>query len=111
MSSSKRLMDTDPLTGVRTYHSYDHDSRVTTIEETQDVTAIIEKNKALHNTDHQKIGIKQEWMHAATIPVVIQMKWLREDGIDIFNPDDMPRILRKLNDPEYRYLKVGSAKL
>ena len=107
----KKLLGNDYLTGISTYHSYDHHTKITTIESMQDVEPFIEKNKALHNTDYQRQGIKNEWMHAATIPNIVQMKWLKEYGVDIYNKEHMPKIRKLLNDPDYRYLKTGSCKL
>jgi hypothetical protein len=103
-------MDADPLTGVSTHHHYDPVTKVTTIRESQDIEPHINMNKALHNTSYQRDGIKNDMMHAAHIPDGIILEWMKE-GINVYNPDHMPRILRKLNDPEYKYLKTGNAKL
>jgi len=107
----KRLLGIDPLTGVKTYHYYDPATDQTHIESTQDITAHVDLAKKLHNTSYQKDGIKNDWMHAAHFPAIIQEKWLREYGIDVMNKDHMPRVLRMLNDPEWKYLKMGSCKL
>jgi len=107
----KRLLGYDPLTKVKTYHYYDEVNDLTHIESVQDITPIIELNKKLHNTDFQRKGIKDCWMHGAHIPAIIQEKWLREFGIDILNKDHMPAVLKKLNDPDWKYLKSGSCKL
>jgi hypothetical protein len=106
----KRLLDKDYLTGVSTYHHYDPATDLTTIETMQDVQPFIERNKALHNTSYQRDGIKDEWMHVATIPVLVQMKWKQEYNIDIYDPADYKRIQKLLNDPDYRYLKTGTCK-
>jgi hypothetical protein len=44
--------------------------------------------------------------HYASIPTGLQMKWLIEEGLDVYDDNHWPRILRKLNDPEYKYLKT-----
>lgn len=104
---SKRVLDYDPLTGITTYHSYNHDTKQTIIEREQKVDHILDMNKALANDDgYKKDGIKKSWMHAATIPAIIIEKWLIEDGIDVFNPDHMPRVKAKLNSNEYKYLRT-----
>ena len=107
----KQLLDSDYLTGVSTWHNYDHHTGITTIETTQDCSSFVEENKKRHNSSYQKDGIKQEWMHAATIPIIIQMKWKQELGVDIYNPDHSKKIAALLNDPEYRYLKTGTLRL
>ena len=107
----KRLFDIDPVTGVETYHYYDPMTDETHIERVQDITPIIEMNKALHNTDYQKKGIKEEWLHAAMIPVIVQERWIRKFGIDVYDPDHWPGVRRLLNDPEFKYLKTGTCKI
>lgn len=107
----RRLLDKDYLTGVSTYHNYDHSTGITTIETLQDVQPFIDKNKALHNTSYQRDGIKDDWQHLATIPIGVQMVWLKEYGIDVYKPEHIPRIRKLLNDPDYRYLKTGSCKV
>ena len=35
------------------------------------------------------------------------LKWLTEDGIDIYNRDHWKAVKKKLNSNEYRYLKTA----
>jgi len=107
----KRLFGYDPFTKVTTYHYYDHVTDYTHIETVQDIQPYLNLSKKLHNTSYQKDGIKKDMMHAAHFPDVVQEKWLREYGINVLNPAHMPRVLRMLNDPEWKYLKTGSCKL
>ena len=106
-----RLLDHDYLTGVSTYHSYDHSTKRTHILTTQNVEPVIRANKERHKTSYQRDGIKKSWMHAATIPPVVQVKWKQEYGVDIYNKDHTDKIMKLLNDPEWRYLKTGDCKL
>jgi len=100
----------DPLTGIENFHSYDPDTNITYIEAVQDVEPIIERNKALANTEHGQIGRKQCWWHAASIPNVVIAQWLKE-GVNFYDKEHWPAVKRKLNSPEYRYLRTGSGKL
>jgi hypothetical protein len=45
-------------------------------------------------------------VHVASIPTVVQLKWLTEYGVDLTNKDHMPAVKRLLNSDEWRYLKV-----
>lgn len=102
----KRLLDIDPLTGIKTFHEYDHDTKTTTIERVQDVQPFIDANKdQANNPDLMRKGIKQSWMKAATVPNVVIEQWLKE-GIDFYNADHWPAVRRKLNSPEWKYLKT-----
>lgn len=108
---SKDYLGYDELSGIHSFHHYDHQTKMTTIESVQNVEPIIERNKELAKTDHQKIGIKNCWWHTASVPNIIIEKWMREDGIDFFNKDHWKAIKRKLNDPEWAYLRTGRGKL
>ena len=109
---SRRLLDYDPLTGITQYFHNDEITGKWAIETVQDVDPILDVNKALQNDeDYSKDGIKKEFWHVARIPVVIQEKWLREDGINIYNKDHWHKVKQKLNDPDYLYLKTTTGKV
>lgn len=100
-------IDFNPLTGLWTYWSYDEAADETQISYEQDVEPLIEQNKRLYNDAGHFRGENNDFWHVATIPAGVQMKWLVEEGIDVWKPDDWPAVKRKLNDPEYRYLRTG----
>lgn len=103
----KRLLDYDPLTGITQWHHFDEMTGKTTIETVQDVEPFIEMNKKMRNdADYSRRGMKNEFWHVATIPIVVQEQWLKE-GIDIHNNDHWPAVKRKLNDPEWQYLRTS----
>jgi len=102
----KRLLDYNSITGLETWYSVDSDG-TEIIEYTSDAEPILEVNKALQNeTDHTKKGIKDGFWHYASIPAGVQMKWYVEEGIDVYNKDHMPRVLKKLQDRDYMHLKT-----
>ena len=108
----KRILDHDPLSGVTQYHEYDPLTKMTTIETVQDVEPFLERNKQMRNdTEYSKNGIKQEWWHAASIPVVVQYKWLKDYGIDIHNADHAQKVNQMLDSPEWRYLKTTDGRI
>ena len=97
----------DPMTGLTTSFDYDEDTDTAILKYEQDAEPSLEVTKALqNNTDYTRHGIKNEFWHYASIPVGIQMKWLIEDGIDVYDNNDWPAVMRKLNDPDYRHLKA-----
>lgn len=100
---SKRLLDFDPNTGMKTFHSYDESDERTIISYEQDVEPILERNKRLQNEASGPMG---DMVHVASIPSSVQLKWLIEHGIDLGNKDHMPGVKRLLNSNEYRYLRV-----
>jgi hypothetical protein len=107
----KRLLDYNPLTGVSQFHHYDPLTKQTIIETTQDVTPILDQNKRLQNDEnYSRDGIKNDWWHVATIPLLVQYQWLKE-GIDIYNKDHTQKVRQKLDSPEYAYLRTTSGRI
>ena len=103
----KRLVDYDPMTGTTTWFDYLPESDMTIVAREQDTQGFLDLAKALRNdTDRSKKGIKNNWWHYSIIPNIIAEKWLNEDGIDIYKKDHEERWLKKINSPEYKYLKV-----
>lgn len=109
MSRDKTLIDDSY--GFRTYHEYDELTDETIISYEQDSTPILEHNKALANDDdYTKAGIKDGFWHYAEIPNELIVKWLIEDGIDVYDREHAKAVFRKINDPEYLYLRTTSKK-
>ena len=103
----KRIVDFDPFTGITTYFDYDHASNTTYVGSEQNISHILDINKALQNdTDYSKQGIREEWWHVAKIPNIVIEKWKNEFGIDVLNKDHWPRVKKLRNDPEYKWLKT-----
>ena len=105
---SKDLLDHDELTGISTYHGYDHDTDTTFIHTEQDCSGILADNKEQRNEGFNKGG---EMWHAATIPIVVQMEWMTKHGIDLMNQDHFEGVKRLLNSSDYSYLRRNEFKL
>ena len=71
---------------------------------------ILAENRAIQNHDEGPHRGK-EMRHAARIPDIIAMKWLTEEGIWIDNKDHWQGVKRKLNDPDYRWLRTWTGRL
>jgi hypothetical protein len=105
----KRLFDRDPLTGVTEIFHYDNLTGDSHIETIQDVEPILDQNAEHRNDDeYTKNGIKNEMWHFARIPIVVQLRWLTEYGIEDWpmHPRNSKLLFRLLNSPEWKYLKA-----
>lgn len=105
----RRLLDHDPATGVTEYFHYEADTDTTVVETVQDVEPILDQNRALTNDEsYSQNGIKNEMWHYASVPIVVQMKWLSEYGFDNWpmHPQNKRLLFKLLNSPDYRYLKT-----
>src|SRR5690349_698845 len=104
---AKRVLDYDPITGITTNFDYIPETDTTVVHREQDVSVILDINKALQNDESiTKQGIKEGWWLYGKIPMVVIEKWLNEHGVDVFNRDHQKAVFRLLNQPEYRYLKT-----
>ncbi len=111
---SKELLSFDPFTGMRVWFDYDAAEDETQLyyeQEEQLVEEILSDNKSMANDpEYTRNGIRDSMWHYASIPVGVVTKWLIEDGIDVYKKEHWPAVGRKLNDPEYAYLKTTRKK-
>ena len=77
-------------------------------ESWQDVEPILEHNKMLRSKPQ-----KSDWgRHVATIPNVILMRWFNEEhergrtGLALFSKEFDAVVKRKLDDPDWAYLRT-----
>lgn len=103
---AKRLFDHEPDTGVTTYYEDMPDGGFA-LHYHQDAEPILELNKTKQKMGREYYARDKDMWRVASIPVGVQMKWLIEKGVDVYNKDHWPAVQRLLNDPEYRYLKTA----
>lgn len=71
-----------------------------------DVEPVLDANKALQNDGSNGYGPSRDLRRIASIPAIIAEKWLLEDGINVFDPDHAAAVRKKLNDPDYKWLRA-----
>lgn len=106
MSANWELIDYDPSTGLKKHMGYDWETDSVLISYDQDksaVQAIVDANKAAQSESFDK---RSDFWHAAHIPVGVMYEWKVRHGVDAWDPNHKPGVMRLLNDPEYRYLRV-----
>lgn len=101
--SDWELIDDGSFNGVKKYiRATDEDEGTVQVRyEGHDAAPMIEANKRAQNEWNGRIG---EFAHAAHIPASVLIQWYAEDGVKavLHDPD---YLARKLNDPDWRYLK------
>lgn len=107
MTTSPRLFDYDPETGVRIDFIGSEDGKDAYLRYHQDCEAILDLNKAKQSAGREYYAKDPDMWKVASIPITVQMKWLTEHGVDVMNPDHIDGVKRLLNDPEWRYLKTA----
>lgn len=96
-----RLLDVDPWSGMKTYHSYDEETERTFITYENDSQPVLDLCKWENNHADRKFG---DAVHVARVPPEIQMKWFVEHGVKMWDKDHQGAVNRLL-DGEYKYLK------
>ena len=71
---------------------------------------IVERNKAMatHNDGYSP---SREMRRVASIPMILIAKWKNEEGWDALDPACADRLMKKMNDPEYHYLRTADGQL
>jgi hypothetical protein len=105
--SKWELIDSNPHNGLNKYiadNPDDPDGVLIRYEQSaESIKAIIDRNKAVQTDDWDR---KADMWHAAHIPVGIMYEWKVKHGVDAWDPAHRPGVMRLLNDPDYRYLRV-----
>lgn len=103
-----RLLEHDPYTGMTEYFHVIEDGQWA-IETRQDVSGIIEVNKALQNDATGRWG---EMTHVASIPLTILMDLVQQGILDTaFHVQDDARYRKWLNAPENRVWRTKLGKV
>jgi hypothetical protein len=101
---TERLLDYNPVTGMKEWFSTDEDGN-SFIRYEQDVSATLDCNKEQQADGFDK---RSEMWHAARVPDVVAMEWLTKHGVWLHNPAHKEGVRRLLNSNEYRYLRVNN---
>ena len=102
----------DPVTGVQRDYYWDAEKEEMTIRNRHQVGEILEANKRQANSTVDSRFGKEMLHHVADIPMGVVLQWKKE-GLDIMqnDPETKRRLARKLNDPDWRYLKTTVKKV
>lgn len=86
------------------------DENGTSFASSQSTDDIIDRNKAMatHNDGYTP---SREIRRVASVPYIIGLKWLNEEGWWFMDPEHADKLARKLNDPDWRYLRTADGHL
>jgi len=101
------------MDGVLIRPHFDSNGRELAIEHVQDVAPILEWNGQARQDEQ-----RGDWgRHVARIPNVIYVQWLNEEhargnaSLRLFTPEFDAIVQKKLDDPEWAYLRTDRPKL
>ena len=107
-----KLFDVDDATGISTYHRFEDGVRHMFYE--QDVEPILDTNKAeRYNAKGKACERGRMGFKVASIPIIVQMKWLTEYGVDVYSPDpgQQKKVRELLNSREWMHLRQAELQL
>jgi len=110
MTIETRFFDYDDLHGITEMWHYDHATKMQHLTATQDVTDIVELNKAEMNLSiDQKYG---DGKRVARIPALVLEQWQQDGTLGPTDASgrapvlDPQKLLRRLDDPAYAHLRT-----
>ena len=71
---------------------------------------VIERNKAMltHNDGYTP---SREMRRVASIPYILINKWIVEEGVNVLDPANADFLKKKLNDPDYAFLRTAEGRI
>jgi alpha-galactosidase len=96
--------------GVATKLIFDNGDLI--VERVQDCEPILDRNAALRSMAQASAGTETWGRHVASIPCVIMERWLNEElergntTIKMFGPEMDKLVQKKLQDPDWKWLRV-----
>lgn len=98
--------------GVQKYVRHNGDGTMTVCSQ-QDVDAVLASNREQAKEPVKgRLTKRGRWgVKVATIPHLIWLKWLQEEGWDAYAPENNARLTKKLNDPDYKGLRTAEMRL
>ncbi|MFA6043623.1 MAG: hypothetical protein WC718_01450 [Phycisphaerales bacterium] len=84
-----------------------NDSR---FESTQPVDDILDRNKAMA-TENDGYSQSRELRRVASVPYIIALKWLNEEGWWMFDPEHADKLAAKLNSSDWQHLRTADGRL
>jgi len=92
------------------FERYHLDGEKLVIETKQDTKELMRSNKTIQNAWDGWSKTK-DMKHVARIPLILIHRWVQESGLKMGTREFTNYIARKVNDPEYAYLRIGKGQL
>lgn len=105
-ASDWEMIDDGAWNGVKKFIRADDEDNVQVRYEGWDAAPIIDQNKRMDAPD-----MRSDMPCIGHIPASVGLKWLTEEGLDLWNPHHADGIAKKLMDSDYRYLVPGMARI
>lgn len=95
----RAILDHDPLSGRTVVFDYDEATDRMTITHQQDVEPYLKKAAERRaSSEYTRHGMKNEFLHYAILPEVIQLEMKQKYGVDVDNRDHWPAVFKLINE-------------
>lgn len=105
--SDWELIDYIPEQGLKVFLGFDEESDSVLVkhEQTADsLEEILNRNKSSQADGFDKRG---DMWHGGHIPIGVIFEWLTKYGVDFYNTDHRPGVIRLLNSNEYSHCRAN----
>lgn len=92
---------------IETVLHWDEHTETLHVERTQDVEPMLDRIKAMRAAGFDGYNHDRSVRAIAEVPVAILEQW-RKDGVDVMNPDHNKEVMKRLNDPALRDLRLDT---
>jgi hypothetical protein len=100
-------IDDGSWNGVKKFIRADDEDNVQVRYEDFDTERVTRFNKEAETSK----GKGSDFWHVGHIPASVGLKWLAEEGLDMWNPAHMDGVLKKLECSDYRHLIPGMQRI
>lgn len=97
------------ITGLNYYRRNNQDG-TTSYRTEQDTDDVLDRNKALANTN-DGYSKSREMRRVASIPLALIAYWKQVEGWDAFDPENGAKLMQKLNSSEFSSLRTAEGQL
>ena len=70
-----------------------------------DVAPVLDATRVEQNDPRRGYSASRDLRHIGRIPNIVALQWMKM-GVNIFDPNDGPKIRKLLNDPDWRWLRA-----
>lgn len=81
------------------------------IRSTQDVEPFLDYTRRRRNEDDGCWSPSRDMREVAVVPNIVVEQWIHRYGINAYKPEDQPKVLAMLDDPDWAFLRTGSGRL
>ena len=108
-----RILDIDPLTGIKTTFRYDDATdqfKIGYSQSREQVEHLVDHAKRQAIESDAKLQMKNDMVKYATVPTIVQYEWLKKYGLNFYKREHFAACMALIDRGDYGYLKTTPIK-